>query len=353
MEHGGDLLTYKDKYRGKLIDFSSNINPLGRPKGLDKAIIEDFKDLEAYPDIHYRQLKESVAGYLKCKTTNVILGNGAVEIINNFIILADRVVLFKPSFSEYELRARVHKKELLSINYLDDFSLNLDKLKKELKRGDLLILGNPNNPSGLRIPLEELIKVYKLLIEVGGFLLLDEAFYEFCPWDYDSILLFKEYDYENVSIIRAATKFFALPGLRLGYACGSDYTVEKLKGLEMPWSINSVANTAGQNIFSDKAYIEESKDYIKKEREFLLDELSKIRGINPYPSHTNFILIKLLNVDEERLFKYLLKEGILVRKCSSFKELGNNHIRIAVKDRQKNEILLEALKKLSRRGYLG
>lgn len=345
MEHGGDLLTYKDEYKGELIDFSSNINPLGRPEGLDKAIMDDFKQVEAYPDIQYRELKESLAGYLNCETNNVLLGNGAVEIINNFIMFADRVVVFKPSFSEYELRARVHKKDLLIISYLEDFSLRLDVLKKSLKRGDLLILGNPNNPSGLRIEESILVEVYKCVKDADAFLLLDEAFYEFCPEDYDSIELFKEDGYKNVGIIRAATKFFALPGLRLGYACASENIVKMIQTIELPWSINSVANTAGQTIFSDKDYIKASKEYIQIEREYLLKELKTIKGIQAYKSDTNFILIKLVDYDEEEIFHKLLKKGILVRKCSSFKELGENHIRIAVKDREKNSILIQALKK--------
>jgi threonine-phosphate decarboxylase len=346
MEHGGDLLTYKKEYAGELIDFSSNINPLGTPEGLHKAIIEDFDKLEAYPDILYRELKESVADYLKCESKNIILGNGAVEIINNCIMFFDRVVLFVPSFSEYELRARVHKKELLSIGCLDDFSIRLDILKKELKKGDLLILGNPNNPTGLRIPESTLVEIYNCVKEADAFLLLDEAFYEFCPEDYDSILLFKDEGYKNVAVIRAATKFFALPGARLGYACASNRTVQMIQTIELPWTINSVANTAGQFIFKDLDYIKKSKEYIQTERDYLLEELKKIEGIEPYHSHTNFILIKLLDFDEEYIFWQLLKKGILVRKCSSFEMLSNNHIRIAVKDRSKNEILIAALKEL-------
>lgn len=346
MEHGGDLLTYKIQYQGELIDFSSNINPLGVPEGLYQAVIKDFKEMEAYPDIRYRKLKKSVADYLNCKMENVILGNGAVEIINNFVAFADRVVVFSPSFSEYELRARVHKKDLYIISYLDDFSLRLDVLEKGLKKGDMLILGNPNNPSGLRIPESSLSQVYECVKKADAFLLLDEAFYEFCPEDYDSIEIFKKDGYKNVAIIRAATKFFALPGLRLGYACGSEKIVNMIGTLELPWSVNSVANTAGQIIFKDSDYIKNSKDYIRAERDFLLKELNQIKGIKPYNSHTNFILIKLLDLDEEEIFQKLLKKGILVRKCSSFKSLGKNHIRIAVKDREKNIILIEALKNL-------
>ena len=110
MIHGGDLLTYKDRYDGDLIVFSSNINPLGLPQGLDKKLISAFNRLEAYPDIKYRKLKRSIAKYLSCKEENIVVGNGAVEIIDNFIIDSKRVLLVTPSFAEYELRARVHSK---------------------------------------------------------------------------------------------------------------------------------------------------------------------------------------------------------------------------------------------------
>lgn len=348
MEHGGDLLTYKDKYGGKLIDFSSNINPLGVPRGLEKAIMDAFKEVEVYPDIQYRKLKEALANYLDCEKANILVGNGAVEIIDNFIMLAERVVLFIPSFSEYELRAGVHKKEVLVLEYGDDFTIEVDILKKNLKENDLLILGNPNNPSGLRIAEETLLEIYACVQSVKGHLLLDEAFYEFCPKDYDSIELFKDTAYKNVSVIRAATKFFALAGIRLGYACGSQGTVEKISSIELPWRINSMANTAGLTIFKDTDYIKKSKDYIRRQRDYLFSELKKIKAVKPYTSHTNFILIKLLDLEEDYLFEELLKEGILVRKCSSFKGLGRDHIRVAVKDKKSNDLLIKALKDITK-----
>jgi threonine-phosphate decarboxylase len=347
MEHGADILTYQHKFYGELIDFSSNINPLGPPQGLDKALIDSFKTLIAYPDIKYRKLKSSVSNYLECEKENVLVGNGAVEIINNFIISAKRIVVLLPSFSEYKKRAIVMEKQVKEMTYEDDFSIDIDKLGEALNPGDLLILGNPNNPNGLRVPKDELLSIYLLIREKKAFLLLDEAFFEFCPDDYDSIELFKRYGYEDVGIIRAATKFFALPGIRLGYGCTSKQKVMEIEKIELPWSVNSLADAAGKFIFNDIDYINESKAYIEKERNFLLNELSKIKGIEPYKTHTNFILIKLLDWDEEYVFNFFLTKGILIRKCSSFKELKENHIRVAVKDRENNLKLLEIFKKLS------
>lgn len=322
MEHGGDLLTYESYYNGELVDFSSNINPLGTPDGLEQQLINSFNTLESYPDIKYRKLKDSIANYLKCSTKNVLVGNGAVEIINNFIIPSKRVVVMTPAFSEYEKRAQAHGKETIKVSYNGDFSIDIENIDKVLKSDDLLIIGNPNNPTGLRIEKSKLLEINNLVLERNAFLLLDEAFYEFCPSDYDTIDMFKDSDYKNIGIIRAATKFFALPGIRLGYGCTSKSKVNEISKIELPWSVNSLADIAGQFIFRDQSYIEESKKYIQLEREFLLNELSKISGIMPYNTHTNYILIKILCWNEEYLFKFFLKEVLLLGSAPVLMNLG-------------------------------
>lgn len=346
MEHGGDLLTYESYYKGQLIDFSSNINPLGTPEGLEKVLIGSFKTLESYPDIKYRKLKSSIGKYLNCSEENVLVGNGAVEVINNFIIPAKRLVLMTPAFSEYEKRAIAHGKEVIKTPYKEDFSIDLEQLENRLKDEDLLILGNPNNPTGLRIDQDILLKIYKLVKSKNAYLLLDEAFYEFCPEDYDSIEIFKKFQYENIGIIRAATKFFALPGIRLGYGCASKKKVVELSNIELPWSVNALADIAGQYIFDDESYIRTSKAYIEKERNYLLSELWKIEAITPYNTHTNYILIHLHNWDEDYVFNFFLEEGLVIRKCSSFVELGKDHIRVAIKDRENNQRLINCFNKL-------
>lgn len=345
MEHGADLLTYKDEYDGELIDFSSNINPLGPPMGLREVLCESLDTLVAYPDIKYRKLKQSISKYLGCEKDNVLVGNGAVEIINNFIITSNRVIVSLPSFSEYGKRAIANGKEVVKIKYNEDFSIDINSLK-EICKCDLLVLGNPNNPTGLRIPKDELMRIYNIVRSKKGFLLLDEAFFEFCPADYDSIQLFKEFNYENVGIIRAATKFFALPGIRLGYGCTSVEKCKEIQKIEQPWSVNALADAAGQFIFNDEEYIKESKRYIEEERNYLLHELSKIKGLIAYNTSTNYILIKLLGWEQEHIFKYFLKRGILIRKCSSFEGLKGDHIRIAIKDRKNNIKLLEIFREL-------
>lgn len=338
MIHGGDVISYSDKYEGEIIDFSSNINPLGPPDSLKDAISAAYTELECYPDIKYRELKANVAAYLGCDQDQVILGNGAMEIINNVCLLFKRIVVFTPCFIEYIKRPKVLGKSVLKLPLAEGFSIDLEKLENSLQPRDLLILGNPNNPTGLRIPEPVLKAVYDLVISRGAFLLLDEAFFEFCPADYDSISLFKIQS--NVCIVRAATKFFALPGLRLGYGFASTGFARKYTEIEMPWSVNAFANAAGRCIFKDKAYIERTKKYIDKERKYMLKSLSQVNWVKTFNSHANFILLKLLKYDEDIVFDKFIKQGFMIRKASTFDGLDKSYIRVAVKDHQSNQKLI-------------
>ena len=348
MEHGGDVFSYEKYYKGQIVDYSSNINPLGMPEGLMKELEEYYSAIVSYPDIEYRKLKKSISKYLGCSRKNIVVGNGAVEIIDNFAQLFNRIIVFLPSFSEYEMRGEVHGKEVVKINLTKDFKIPIEKLKLTIRKGDLIFIGNPNNPTGLRLLEKELLDIYKVAREGQGFLFLDEAFFEFCPKDYDSIEIFKKYDYESVAIIRAATKFFALPGLRLGYGCTSLDIVEEYNEIKLPWSINAMADGAGRYIFNCKDYIKKSKDYIDSERKFLLNSLLEIEEFKVFPTDTNYILIKLLKWDEEFVFQHMLERGFLIRKCSSFEGLDGSYIRIAIKNRENNEKLLKAFKELER-----
>lgn len=340
--HGGDLITYKNMYGGEIIDFSSNINPLGPPKGLKDVLDEAYFELSAYPDIHYRELKSNIADYLGCRPDEVIAGNGALEIISNMCIMFKRVVVFIPCFIEYIKRPEVFGRQVLKLPLKDDFTTDESLLEKNLMEGDLLILGNPNNPTGRRIPKDTLVNIYETVERKGGFLLLDEAFFEFCPYDYDSIKLLEKR--ERVCIIRAATKFFALPGIRLGYAYANPVFIKSYREIESPWSINSFANAAARCIFKDADYIKSTKDYINKERQYMLNQLSKIEYVKACESHANFILVKILKHDEDHVFHEFIRKGIMIRKASTFEGLDKSHIRMAVKDHENNVKIINCIR---------
>lgn len=342
MKHGGDILTYSHLYDGRIIDFSSNINPLGPPEGLKDEIIKGFDAVSAYPDIKYRELKKEISKYLGCDVSEVLVGNGAVEIINNIAMLFDRTVVTTPCFMEYIKRPEAMGREVLKIRLAEDFFLKASDIVDSIKSGDLVILGNPNNPTGRRIEKDVLMEIHEKVASLGAFLLLDEAFYEFCPPDYDSVKLL--YGSSNLCVIRAATKFFALPGIRLGYAYASREIVERLQEIELPWSINIFADIAGRTIFKQVNYKDKSKEYIAEQREYMLRSLKEIKSIKAFESQCNFILIKLLNDIEDNIFDFMIKRGIMIRKASSFEGLDKSYIRIAVKDYESNSYLIDCLK---------
>jgi threonine-phosphate decarboxylase len=335
MIHGGDIYSIQKT----VLDFSSNINPLGIVEGLKEHLFQNFNRVEVYPDIKYRNLKKRIADYLGVNVEEVIVGNGAVDILNNIVLMFERIVVFVPCFIEYILRPKLYKKEVLMLYLKDDFSLDLDLLHKHLKSSDLLILGNPNNPTGLRIDRDKLIEIASLTEKRGAFLLLDEAFFEFCE-GYDSIKELRAF--KNVCIIRAATKFFALPGIRLGYAYADKNFVDKYSNYELPWTVNIFAELAADIIFNED-YIKKTKEYIKIQKDYMFKRLNEIKNVKPFNTDCNFMLIKLLKYDEEYIFERLLQKNILIRKCSNFYGLDNTFIRIAIKRKEDNEVLLREI----------
>lgn len=342
MKHGGDLLSYQHLYHGEFLDFSSNINPLGYPKILDEILTS--KGLQAairYPDIHYRALRQAIADYLGCQPQEVMVGNGAVELLDLLCRNYERTVVCTPCFGEYLDRPNIHGKPVLTIALEQVLTVRARLLESHLRKDDLLLLGNPNNPTGKRIHQQDLLTIQALTERTGAFLALDEAFFEFCPPDYDSIRLF--YGKPNVCVIRAATKFFGLPGLRLGYAYTVPQLVQHYQDIALPWRINAFADLAGQAIFQDKAYITRSQQYMAEQRDFMLEHLQKMENLQPYPTDANFILVKLLHTTEEDLFLRLARQGFLIRKASSFVGLDERFIRLAIKDERSNRRFLAAL----------
>lgn len=329
MIHGGIIENYPD-FPSNGIDFSINVNPLGYPKLVDKAIIKNLKSLNRYPDIYYRKTIENVANYLNIDSENVVLGNGSMEIIDVIIRLFDRILIDEPCFNEYKKRAKVWKKNIASFK------------DSELKTNDLIILGNPNNPTGELIPYD-LRELYKKIRESGAFLMLDETFIEFADKEEESIILFKTFGFNSVAIIRAATKFFSLPGLRFGYGAVSKDLNEKIKSIQNPWSLNAMVEPVSEIIFKDEEYISNSKRLVSCERERLKVLYKDIKSVKMLPSSANFYLLEVKNSAKE-LFEFLLKEGIMARIFNE-EDLKGEYLRFAIRNREDNDLLINKIKK--------
>ncbi len=338
-EHGGNIYGVK---RQEVIDFSANINPLGLPQSVKKALLSNFDRILHYPDPKARNITQKIAGYWGINERNVLLGNGSVELI--YLITSTykpkTSLIPVPTFSEYERAARCVKSKLhfLKLKEEEGFGLNLPRLAKT----DITFLCNPNNPTG------NLILKNRHAIEnmAHKLIVIDEAFMDFLPNQKKYSFLWSAIKSRKIIVLRTLTKFFALPGLRMGYLIAHKDLINRLKQNIPPWNTNSLAQIAAELILNDKKYIKKTYTLIEKERKFLSGQLAMIEGLRPYPTVTNFILIKIEKpgLTSKHLRKSLLKKGILIRDCSNFRNLNNKYIRVAVRSHGENLKLLTNLK---------
>lgn len=345
--HGGNIYKIKRESGKEVLDFSSNINPLGIPESFKKELVENIENLEKYPDIDYYELRESIAKYNNLSLENIIVGNGATEILFLYMreVKGDRVLIISPTFAEYERGARIAGKKIDFFPLGDKFELNFKELEDKIKDYDIFVICNPNNPTGNFIELKNFRNFIKKIEELEKNLFIDESFIEFIKnWRERSIVNLKS---KNIFILRALTKYFALPGVRLGYGISFEKSIlEKMENNREPWSVNGIAEIAGKVILEDKEYIEKTNEWIEEERKYIYNELKKIDNLEVYPTEVNFILIKLLSLKSDELRERMIRYGILIRDCSNFKYLDDRYIRVAIKDREKNRKLLECLEKV-------
>lgn len=348
--HGGDVYSCK----GEVLDFSSNINPLGVPASFREALWEQLDDFTRYPDLQYRALRKSFADYLSFDQPEMIIpGNGAVEIIFKGIMTLDIVALvnLSPTFSEYAHAAQQKGVPVLDLNaYEQDYRcLNLDHVLSSVRPKSLVVLCNPNNPTGTFVEKEQMCDLAGALREKDCYLLIDEAFIEFTDGYPLNSMVSELQRFPNVLIIRAATKFFGMPGIRLGFGITRNHDlVQGIKEQLEPWNVNAAAVVAGCTVYQDQEYIAASRLWVQEERKFLFDRLQEIPGLTIYPSQVNYYLVKLNRgkIDAWKLKELLLEKGILIRTPDGFHHLSPYHFRLAVKDRASNEKMLAALREV-------
>ena len=377
--HGGNIYkVFREKNLKEILDYSSNINPYGIPESLKKRITENLEILERYPDPDYVELREKLAHLNKVDMSDIVLGNGATEIIFLFmkVINPKKILIVSPTFGEYERAVKAteisgdtvslscsngdnknieNKKieiEYFELKESDDFKLNIGNLKNELeKKYDLLIICNPNNPTGKFLKLAQTEEILKECNKYDTKLFIDEAFIEFLEDGMKESIINTEENKKNLFVTRAFTKFFAIPGLRLGYGMYFDKELEqKISEKKEPWSVNNIAEMAGLTVLDDTEYIEKTLKWITEEKIYMYEKLNEISGIKVYETEVNFITGKI----DEKLFseglnvkilsEKILEQGILIRDASNFKFLDERFFRLAIKDRASNDRVIEAMK---------
>lgn len=350
--HGGNIYKFQREGKNHILDYSSNINPLGVPKKFIDIAKESFDKLAHYPDPYYIELRKKIAEFNSVSMDNIIVGNGATEILFLYMraLKPKKVLLLAPCFAEYEraLKSVAANIEYFELKERNNFYPDVEKLKREIGKGDydLLLFCNPNNPTGQFIRLEDIKEIIKTCEKKNTKIFIDEAFIEFVEnWKEKTVSFLKN---KHIFIMRAFTKFFAIPGLRLGYGISFDEEIlKKIWEEKEPWTVNTFANLAGLTMLDDKEYIEKTEKWISEEKEFMYQELSKFQYIKAYKTECNFILIKLFNISSTSLRAKMIEKNILIRDASNFKFLDDSFVRLAIKDRNSNLKMLETLAKFT------
>jgi len=329
-----------------LLDFSANINPLGPPAGVREAFIESFARLVHYPDRDAAELRNALASFHEVAPSQVAVSNGSTELIYLLprLIAGNSALIVAPAFSEYvrALERSGWESRHFALSPGNGFALSLDNLATKLEEGfELLFLCNPANPSGTLLPLEEIARIHALCRRTGTFLVLDEAFMDFREEESAKALIAGS---NGGIVLRSMTKFYAIPGLRLGYAIGPEEIISRCTAMLEPWSVNTPAQAAGCAALADADYRSRTIARNTEERDCLSRGLAALPGVKPYPSAANYLLSRLENgMSAAQLRDALLEYRIIIRDCSNYEGLDERYFRVAVRSREENCRLLTAL----------
>jgi len=351
-KHGGNVYETRRKLgvsNEKIVDFSANINPVGWPKGLKKALIEGLDDLIHYPDPDYPELKEAISKYTQTDSKWIQLGNGAIELLYMLVeyMCPQKATVIAPGFIEYERSLMRYGAEIEWMDLVEGeaFQLNFERFKKSVQSDtDLVILCSPNNPTGHLIQKEELVNMVMHCKKMNCPMIVDESFIDFVGNEASITDLIEAHS--KLYILRSMTKFFAIPGLRLGYLLTSDQALHSwCEEYRTPWMINHLANVAGITVLQDAEFVKKSLDVVPHLRVQLCEALRAFKKLNVYESQANYVFFKS-EYEGLDLKTLLFKYGIMIRSCSNYRGLNHSYYRIAVKTEEENRRLINVLREI-------
>lgn len=353
--HGSDLEQISKYYKipqDSIISFGANVNPLGLSDSVKEDLSSHLDIITRYPDRDYHSLKSTIAAYCGVNEEHIVVGNGSTELISLLISLRapKKALVIGPTYSEYERELSLVG-GVISYYTLDStrgFALDMEHFLSTLNESvDLLILCNPNNPTASAVKTDEMIQILNRCRKLHIFVMIDETYAEFAP-DIDEITAMPlAGKFDNLMILRGISKFFAAPGLRLGYGVTSNKDfLKQIKTHQNPWSLNSVAAYAGERMLLDRQYICKTRDLITSERDRLMKQLNVIPHFIAYPSFANFILVKITKpgLTASAVFEFCIRRHLMIRDCSSFESQDGEFIRFCIMLPEDNDRLLNALK---------
>ncbi|MBE8992041.1 threonine-phosphate decarboxylase CobD [Nostoc sp. LEGE 12450] len=326
-----------------ILDFSASISPLGPPNSAIAAILSQIGNLKHYPDPTYSELRLALSHFHQLPPEWILPGNGSAELltlIGRELAQLAATTLITPAFGDYYRTLAAYNANVLECPLslvTGHWSLFLDKGQKTKDKG--LLLNNPHNPTG-KIFLRDSILPY---LEQFALVVVDEAFMDFVPPNEEQSLIPVVQEYPNLVILRSLTKFYSLPGLRLGYAIAHPDCLAKWQLWRDPWPVNTLAAAAAIAALQDTEFQQQTWAWLPPARNQLFQGLAEIPGLHPQISAANFLLVESEESTSQLQHQLLKYHQILIRDCLSFKELGDRFFRVAVREESDNQRLLTAL----------
>lgn len=356
-EHGGQLEDLSEQYGidvDQIVDFSVNINPLGFPGTLAEVLRRELASISRYPDPECRRFRRRLADHLGLPEDHILVGNGCNELIHLIFQCypATVALIVQPTFSEYRRGVRLAGGNAADhiLKWQDNFQLDMEQLIREASRYEFLFLCNPNNPTGQVLSRERLLELVSSVPQT--IVVVDEAFIDFVDDVSACSIAADVSSHDNLIVLRSMTKFFAIPGLRLGYMTAHPTLMKRLKDGKEPWSVNTLAQVAGEHLMDQMMdqtdYIKRTHQVIHEERSFLLSSLSRMKWLHVYPTAVNFLLVRTMpdTLTAGEVGGRLMEQGIAIRDCSNFVGLNKNFFRIGLKRRSENQKLIAALRRI-------
>ena len=352
--HGSDIekiCSYYNLKKENIVKFGANVNPLGLSPKAGRAIAEHVDILSSYPDREYTSLRNTISSYCNIPADFILPGNGSSELIS--LLIQERApkhtLILGPTYSEYsrELTFSGSTQDYYHLQETSDFRPDLDDLFHTLSDGyDFLIICNPNNPTSSAIFRDELKELLAFCKRKNIFVMIDETYVEFAP-DISAITavpLTKQFS--NLMVLRGVSKFYAAPGMRFGYGItGNSEFLKTMREKQIPWSLNSLGAFAGEMLFQDHDYYQQTRNLILSERQKMYETIKKLPTFKIYPAYANFLLVKILKdgITSFDVFERCIQKGLMIRDCSSFQCLEGEYVRFCIQMPEENQRLLDLL----------
>ncbi len=349
--HGGNLVwaaSLANCSPSAILDFSASINPLGPPESAIATLQTHLASLKAYPDPQYRQLRSALGQFHGLSSDWVLPGNGTAELLTwacRELSELDFAALLTPAFGDYWRALKAFDARILPFP-LKEFGQQMVDFESIFWNFDLdnlsragLLLNNPHNPTGILLTKEALLSQ----LTRWAMVVVDEAFMDFLLPEEQQSVIDQVQTHPNLVILRSLTKFYSLPGLRLGYAIAHPDRLQRWQQWRDPWSVNTLAAAVGEVVVQDHEFQQQTWNWLAKAKPLLYQGLAQLPGLTPFPGAANFLLVQSAHSVTELQAALLKRHQILIRDCLSFPELGDRYFRVAVRSEPENQRLLVGL----------